>query len=179
MARPGRKRKNGKRTKSGQLSRAGCYDKGTERAQLMQAIYGTNGSDAIGRAYEAGLLGRGQDAKAMLDMGRRIFNAYWAAYATGRYQCPLGERMGGSVVSIDHERARRREEWLNAVLAFVKGEGDQERRAFYQLVIDVNPDSGPDWLERLLESHRQGTLADIADSARMKRAVDMLEMLSA
>ena len=178
MGRAGRKRKNGRRTLSGQLSRAGMsYDKGTERTQLMQALYGTNGSDAIGRAFEAGLLGQGQDAKAMLDMGRRIFNAYWAAYSTGSYQCAIGPKVSGSVVSIDHERERRREEWLRSVLDWVRREGDH--RAFYQLVIDVNPDSGPDWLDRLLESHRQRTLADIADSARMKRAVDMLEMLSA
>jgi len=152
MARTGRKRKPGKRTKSGQLSRAGIpsFDKGTERVQAMRAIYGTSGTDAIGRAYHAGLLGSGSDAKALLDTARTIANAYWATYENGKIGCTLGERTYGSVTDIDEARAKRRQDWLEDVLKYVNGWGHDHRRAFDQLVINPYPDFGPHWLDMLL-----------------------------
>lgn len=152
----GRKRKPGKRTETGtRLSRAGhvpLFDKGTERAQAMQAIYGQDGSDAIGRAYKAGLLGEGDEAKALMDIGRRIANAYWQCYSTGGYSCPLGDRTFGNTADLDHERIKRRELWLADVLGQVRVE---HRRVFDQLVIDVNPDNGPGWLDQMIYVQRQ------------------------
>lgn len=177
----GRKRKPGKRTKSGQLSRAGAskFDRGTDHAQAMQSLYGTNGTDAIGRAFERGLLGKGQEAKAMLDMARRLSNAYWAAFETGSYKCPLNVRpRGGGVVAPDSAHAKRREKWLNDCLAFVRGMGEDVRKPFYQLVIDVHPDSGPDWVDRLCWAARTEVLADKRDTDRLRAALDALELLS-
>ena len=106
----GRKRKPGARTKAGRLVQA--IDRGTERTQAMQALYGPDGCDAIGRAYRAGLLGEGSEAKAMLDLARAIAGAYWIAYEQGRYQCALGDRSFGNVTPIDQAKVKRREEWL-------------------------------------------------------------------
>lgn len=152
----GRKRKNGARTKSGRLSRAKVHthDRGTERAQMMQAVYGTDGSDAIGRAFRTGLLGDGSDAKAMLDMARSIFNAYWAAYEEHPFTSPIADKTGGSTPALSSEAASKREKWLNVQLDAVKAKGYVKRRAFMQLVIDPNPDSGPLWLDRLCFAHR-------------------------
>lgn len=179
MARAGRKRKAGTRTKSGQLSRAGIpsFDRGTERTQAMQALYGQDGCDAIGRAYRSGLLGEGSSAKALLDMARAISNAYWQAYATGAYRCPLGDRTFGSVVDLDHEKIKRREEWLSECLDYIRRMGPQVDKAFRQLVIDVNPDCGPSWLDRLCYAERTRKDADIADSRALRAALDGLEML--
>ena len=152
----GRKRKNGARTKSGRLSRAKIHthDRGTDHAQAMQALYGPDGCDAIGRAYRTGLLGDGTDAKAMLGIARQIAKAYWAAYENGAFQSPIADKTSGSISSISPEDARRREEWLNRVLDTVKAVGWPQRRSFYQLVIDVHPDCGPHWLDRLCFAHR-------------------------
>lgn len=154
----GRKRKGGKRTPSGQLSRAGKprteIVKGNERAQAMQVLYGPDGADAIGRAYRAGLLGDGSDAKAMLDTARRIANAYWSAYGNGAITCTLGDKTGGSSASICPNKARQREEWLSRCLDSVKRLGWPHRRFFDALVIDVHPDHGPAWVDRLCYAAR-------------------------
>lgn len=182
MARTGRKRKPGKRTKSGQLSRAGMvpYDRGNERAQAMRALYGDNWSDPIGRAYEAKLLGEGSDAKAMLDFARSLHVAYWRAYIVGPIRCTLatsGGKLTGDVIDFDAAKTRKREDWLNASLSFVTGMG--VRRTFDQLVIDVNPDHGPDWLDRIIWDERKNkATASASDHAKLRAALDALETLA-
>lgn len=182
MAKAGRKRKAGKRTQAGRLSRAkvpvALFDRGTERAQAMQALYGPDGADAIGRAYRAGLLGEGSDAKARLDTARKISNAYWQAYETGRYQCTLSDRQGGSAVDLDHERIKQQEEWLEDVLRFVNAMGRDVRRAFDQLVIDVHPDSGPVWLDNMLYAARRNQPAKPSDTGKLMCALDPLDILA-
>lgn len=182
MGRAGRKRKQGvKRTRSGAISRAGLapiYDKGSERAQAMQVLYGQDGCDAIGRAYRAGFLGSGSKGKAMLDTARKIANAYWQAYETGSITCTLGDRTFGSVASLDHERIKRREQELAETLRFIDRMGRDTRRAFDQLVIDVNPDSGPAWLDRLLYANRANQRADPADMCQLRKALDPLDILA-
>lgn len=180
MGKAGRKRKAGRRTPSGRLSRAAppLFDRGTERAQAMQALYGPDGADAIGRAYRAGLLGEGAEAKAMLDTARKIAGAYWQAYETGRYQCTLGDKTGGSVVELDHQRIKRREEWLEEVLAFVNGMGRGVRRAFDQLVIDVHPDSGPSWLDSAVWAKKHHKPIPPECASVLQRALDPLNILA-
>jgi hypothetical protein len=154
-----------------------AFDRGTERAQAMQALYGPDGADAIGRAYRGGLLGQGNEAKALLDTARRLSNAYWQAYATGSYTCPLADRTQGSVVELDQERIKRREEWLQGCLLTVQRMGAPTNRAFRQLVIDVNPDSGPAWLDALLWHARVRRDPDPADLGRLALALDALGAL--
>lgn len=170
----GRKRKNGKRTKSGQLSRAGQCKivKGNDRAVMMTELYGTNGSDAIGRAYERGLFGSGQDAKAMLDTGRAIHRAYWSWYANGPTRCTLADRSGSAPTATtpeDIERERRQEGWLNAMLDTAGKGGTPCRTLFDELVIDINPDAGPAWLDRIID---RKPMAD--DWGRLSCALDTL-----
>lgn len=178
MGSRGRPRKAGKRMKDKRqrLVPSVTFDKGTERAQAMRAFYGTDCSDALGRAYRAGLLGEGETAKCLLDMGRKIANAYWHAYSTGSYRCALGGSNSGAIVTLDHEREKRREEWLNASLRQV--ETMDARRPFDQLVIDINPDCGPDWLDRLIAHQRQGIPARIEDGKALNRALSALSLLA-
>jgi len=175
----GRKRKAGKRTASGRLSRAAvdCFDRGTAQAQAMQVLYGTDGADAIGRAYRMGLLGQGNEAKTLLDTARKVANLYWRAYSTGSYKCPLSDRSGGSVVELDHERIKRGEEWLRETLQIARGMGHNVSSSFDQLVIDVHPDSGPAWLDRLCYAVRCG-VPSLADKKRLREALDALEAIS-
>lgn len=155
MARP---KKKGARTKSGRISRSAInYDKGTERAQAMQILYGPDGCDAIGRAFRSGLLGEAQEAKPLLDLSRKVARLYWRAYETGAVRSCIGERTHGLIVDIDHERVRRDEEWLNETLKIINRMG--VRRSFDQLVIDWNPDHGPVWLDEMLAVKSQQLFA--------------------
>ncbi len=115
----------------------------------MRALYGDNCSDAIGRAFERGLLGSGTEAKSMLDTARAIHRAYWAWYANGPVRCALADRSGATVQN-DVERERRQEAWLNDMLRIAARGGHSVRVLFDQLVVDINPDCGPLWLDRLL-----------------------------
>ena len=174
----GRKRKPGPRSPSGRLSRVGAvpsFDKGTERTQAMQVLYGTDGNDAIGRAFRAGLLGDGSDAKALLDTARRIANAYWTAFSTGSYQCPLGDRSFGSIADINHERVKRREQWLTECLRVVETMG--LRSQFDQLVINVNPDHGPAFLDRLIYARRVKRETFPTDERWLEQALEALSEL--
>lgn len=168
----GRKRKAGNRTRSGRLSRAGVpavrIDRGNPRAELRTELYGTNGSDAIGRAYERGLLGSGQDAKAMLDTARAIHRAYWAWYATGPIRCALADRTG-SAVEHDEDRERKQERWLNDMIRTAERGGRAVRVLFDQLVVDIHPDEGPAWLQRIIDKE-----ATDADWGRLATALDAL-----
>lgn len=174
MATRGRPRKPGKRRNNRPVP-SPVFDRGTERAQAMRAFYGTDCSDALGRAYRAGLLGDGDEAKALLDTGRAIARAYWQHYATGTYRCALAEPNAGTVTHIDTERARRRETWLNHCLREV---GLANRRVFDQLVIDIHPDSGPEWLERLIEAKRGKFNDQPRDRLRLEIAVDALARIA-
>lgn len=175
MSTKGRKRKPGPRTKSGRLITP--LDRGTERVQAMQALYGPDGCDAIGRAYRAGLLGEGNEAKALLDTARSISGAYWVAYEQGRYQCALGDRSFGNVAHIDQAKVKRREEWLNECLTVVNRMGRDVRRAFDQLVIDVNADSGPAWLDAMIWHTKRKVPVPSAALVQFRKALDALEVL--
>lgn len=177
MGKAGRKRKAGKRTPSGQLSRA-TFDHGTERVQAMQALYGQDGADAIGRAYRSGLLGEGSEAKSLLDTARRLSNVYWRAYEVGPIGCTLGDQSGGGTGQIDHDKVKRQETWLNDSRICVRKMGDKVSRAFDQLVIDPMPDKGPPWLDRLCAAKRQGEPLPVADKATLRAALDGLETLA-
>ena len=172
MAR-GRPRKSGPR-KNGRLIIP--VDHGTERTQAMQAIYGHDGCDAIGRAYRAGLLGEGSEAKALLDTARAIANAYWTAFEVGPFTCALAERTHGNVEPIDAEKVKRREQWLTESLRTVDRMG--VRKAFDALVINVNPDHGPAFLDRLIYARRQHMPEPLADRRVLRAALDALEMLA-
>jgi hypothetical protein len=145
MAKRGRPRKSGPRTASGAPTRA-KVDRGNPRTAAKYERFGSDGSDAIGRAYRANLLGH--HGKALLDASRAIFRAYWPMLEVGRNSCTLADRGGGT--RIETERDKARETWLLSKVRGVDAMGHDIRRAFDELVIDVNPDSGPPWLDRLL-----------------------------
>tara|TARA_Y100001973_G_scaffold102640_1_gene168118 strand:- start:1004 stop:1600 length:597 start_codon:yes stop_codon:yes gene_type:complete len=184
----GRPRKDGVREPNGRLRRKAPdlkLVKPSEFAQAQQALYGQDGCDALGRAYRMGLLGTGSDAKTLLDYGRRLAHAYWIAMDTNPITCTLGDR-GGSCAAIDHEKVRAREQALMEDLRIVDSMGRPVRRAFDQLVIDPNPDSGPVWLDRLcwIEQQNRGRkpgeylAQDPADLAQLRSALDGLERLA-
>lgn len=177
----GRPRKQAKRTKSGRISRAvtATYDHGTERAIDRKIAYRGNGYDAIGRAYEKGLLGKGEDgkpsegAKILLDMARSINRAYWCEYEIGKEGCTLGKHGATSVhfgPPIRGLNDPEQERWLVRQLRLIPA---TERPLFDQLVIDHFPDEGPVWLDRVLAGASRSE-----DEVRLGAAVKSLERLT-
>lgn len=171
----GRKRKAGPRTKSGQLSRA-KIDTGNDVVAKKSALYGQNHSDALGRAFANGLLGSDNAAKAMLDTGRAIGRSYWMDYEVGKIRCTLGDRSSGITIAEDIVRQRDKERWLKRTLKRVKPE---MRPLFDSMVVDINPDCGPPWLDSIileLQTRRakDAHTASPGDWANLAAVLDML-----
>lgn len=170
----GRPRKQGKRTKSGRLSEAieARRDAGTDQAQCRRAVFKGNGYDAIGRAFESGLLGWENDrpsgeAHIRLATARAIAAAYWPMLSVGALRCTLGDNNGGGG---NGDPARER--WLTDKLRKADSMGQRSRRAFDELVIDPMPDEGPVWLDRLIA--RVHFAADVEHLVRAIAVIDRL-----
>lgn len=157
MSKAGRKSKNGKRTKSGQLSRAGAvpkFDRGSEWVQAQRARYGEYYSSAIGRAFAAGLLGEGNEAKARYDMARKFASLYGAVIGRDRYRCALDQSPRGS--DGEHPMTQRSaddHEWLMVNMTRIDMTGC--RMFFDQLVSRQFTDYGPPWLDDLLNQPKR------------------------
>ena len=177
MAR-GRPRKAGKRTKSGQLSRAGVNDSrrvtGNDKAVERQRRYRSNGHDPIGRAFETGLLGRGEDgkpsqeARVRLDTARALYRAYWPMLGVGRVGCTLGDRNGSYT-----DGSLKTEQWLKRQMGIVGPMGTSERQAFDDLVLDGHFDEGPIWLDRLIAKE-----PNAKDGIRLTLAIGVIDRLA-
>lgn len=119
----------------------------------------TDTCDAIGRAFNAGLLHRDRArAKELLNAGRRIHRQYWRHVVdpVHKHRDSLERYMPqtGTAPVSDKDRDRIIEDALNDALKMVRNEGHNVRYAFDQLVIDLQPDAGPVWLDRIVEAHR-------------------------
>lgn len=176
----GRSRRSGQRTKSGRLSRAvACKrDAGTDQAQKRRSQFKGNGYDAIGRAYEHGLLGEEggrvtAEAKVLLDMARSLNRAYWCEYEVGHEGCTLGKHgastmhFGPPIRGLDDPEQER---WLNKMLGKVRW---WERSAFDDLVLNHYPDQGPVWLDRIIAG-----IPRRADLEKFSTALEVLRRIS-
>jgi len=193
MGRVGRKRKAGKRTKSGALARVPMRDMGCEGVQRRRALYaapaimakdasgklqqvrpadGSQTFDAIGRAWSAGLLGYRADE--LRDGARKIAAQYWRHYgfntpdSLARFQPAYASDILESGLDAIIEGA------LNAGLDAVRARGHSVRRAFDQLVIDMHPDCGPDWLDRAIMAKRAGVSLGERDADMLRLALEGL-----
>ena len=175
----GRKRKAGKREANGRIQRPSVvFDQGSDRTRAKFSVFGQDGSDAIGRAYVAGLLG--DDGLNLRNAARSVFRAYWPMMVVGRYQCAIADKSGGAVNDDDPstDRIKAREEWLTDTLRMVDRMGRDTRRAFDQLVIDINPDEGPSWLDSIIWHRQHGREPDRAHEALLERALEPLRIIA-
>ena len=182
----GRKKKQGKRTPSGQLSRAQpkavTFDKGSDRTQLKFSVYGSDGSDAIGRAYVMGLLG--DNGLELRNLARKIHRAYWPMFAVGREKSCLGLDINGQAVNDNlldaDERAYKinRERKLTDTLRSVQRMGHQHKQAFSDLCIEIMPDCGPKWLDALIWAKEHRVPPDPAHTQALARAIEALEAVA-
>lgn len=176
MARAGRKRKEGRRDAKGKLRPIIMPDRGNDRTAAKFAAYGSDGADAIGRAYRSGLLGREEVGKPLLDAARKFKQAHRrSGVVVGDVQCPLNQDRGG-VMYVDHdpESSRRREQRMFDSLWSAGSRASLSSNAFYGLVVSDHPDSGPGWLDRLILG---GASED--DKERLDAAVEALKKIAA
>lgn len=186
MAKRGRKRKPGNRTPSGQLSRAKpkqvTFDKGSDRTQDKFSVYGPDGADAIGRAYVKDLLG--DNGLELRNLARKIHRAYWPMLAVGREKSCLGLDINGQAVNdnlLDPEEREykiKREKRLTDTLRTVERMSRQHRKAFDDLCIEINPDTGPAWLDKLIWAKQHGKTPDRADAQALERAIEALKAVA-
>lgn len=192
--RAGRKKKAGARTASGALQRVPKWDYGCDGVQRRRALYaretiapGSDGTkqvkvdagqtfDALGRAWSAGLLGARADE--LRDGGRIIAGQYWRAYGFVTPDSLARFQPSAAVGLVDDHRARIIEAALNDALDTVAKRGRDVRRAFDQLVIDLNPDAGPAWLDRIIFASRQHRTPTEADSNMLRLALEGLQQVA-
>jgi hypothetical protein len=151
MAKAGRKRAKGKRTPSGQLSRAGRSDlpnRPSDWVLAQRAKFGSYYSSALGRAYVAGLLGAGNEGKTRLDAGTRFVQRYTRVFGGNAYRCPLDRTPRGNNDNADHERDRHQQDWMYAITDRLDARG--LRPWLDQLIHRNYTDTGPYWLDALL-----------------------------
>lgn len=146
MARPGRKRKAGRREKSGRPQRDYTHDKGTERIQALRERFDVYYCTALGRAFSGGLLG--EDGLDLYQTGMKFAKLHKRVFGIVDYKCALGDSAGGSSL-YDEERDANDHQWLlNAIRSF---QGPEDK--FYMDQLLIHTDQGPGWLDRLLDKN--------------------------
>ena len=137
-------------------------------------------ADAIGRAYIAGLLGTGDRAKDLVVAARKIAWQYWRIFrpefgspdSLARFQPQAPGK------HIDPAQERILEDALNDSLDTIGKAGRQVRKAFDELVIDMQPDHGPAFLDRIIFAHRQHKTADARDMQMLEWAKEGLSLIA-
>jgi hypothetical protein len=167
MARAGRKRKEGRRDDKGKLRPIIMPDRGNERTAAKRETFGTDGGDAIGRAYRSGLLG--EDGQRLMQTARSFHRAYWPMFGIGAIGCTLGDRTGGG-----GEGNLDRERWVTKTVLRIDKMGRDHRKAFDELVLDFWPDYGPAWLDTLIAKRD----CEVC-KAKLALAIEVLEDLAA
>jgi hypothetical protein len=187
MGRAGRKRKQGPRTKTGRLARSTAPDRGCDgviRRRAMYASYDTaedgrsvmvdsgHTCDALGRAWSAGLISTRQR-----DSGRAIAAQYWRVYGFDTPDSLARFQPGQPIGIADPTKDLIREQALNDMRDLIRREGRDIARAFDQLVIDINPDAGPSWLDLCIAAKRQGRAFPEPAGAMLMLAIRGLRIL--
>jgi hypothetical protein len=164
-----------------ELYRLPANDVGEPDAKDRQRRRGaleTDTCDALGRAYCAGLLGGGDQAQRRLLAGRKIASQYWRVYgfSTPDSLARFQPQHGAGPINPDQERIR--EDTLNDGLSLARSRGRDVARAFDQLVVDLNPDQGPAWLDRIVYAHRCKKTAAEPDTNMLRLAIEGLDQIA-
>lgn len=166
----GRKRKSGSRYPGGKLRPA--FDKGSRWVQERKERFGEHYSTALGRAYAAGLLGEGSEAKNRYDAGKKYARLYRRVIGGEFYRCPLDDTPRGNVIAIATDLDEDDQKWIYAAIDSLHQDGS--RPYFEQLVTRQNTDTGPPWLDRILEVRQWNALLPRLNAQRRKQGMDRL-----
>lgn len=173
MAR-GRPRKQGKRHKCGKLKVPAQPNvvRPSEWVSDQVHRFGQDYNSALGRAFAAGLLGEGTQAKDRYDTARKFIALYGRVIGRDRYRCGLDQSPRG--MDHEHEPSQRDiddQEWLLVNLTRIDNSGC--RPFFDQLTSHRFTDYGPPWLDRLLNTQHKDRRDMIVMDAAI-RAIDAI-----
>lgn len=173
MARAGRKSKPGKRYPSGKRIIAPALVKPSEWVAEQVKRYGQHYCWPMGRAYAAGLIGAGDEAKSRLQAAQKFVRLYRLFFGGDAYTCPLDDSPRGTntvllTVSDNQERNR---EWLRQAMRDMDIVG--VRPYFDQLITRQHIDTGPEWLDRLLAKRD-----DLRDRIILEAATKALDIIT-
>lgn len=164
---------NKRRTQSGRIKRDNYPEpklvQPSDWVAKQRARFGEYYSSALGRAYAAGLLGDGNDAKGRIDGAKKFVRLYRVIVGSDIYRCPLNDTPrggGGPDVDVD-EREHR---WLFKAMDAMDVAG--VRMFLDQLITTLHTDRGPDWLDRLLSGGTDPRDRMVLDAAM--RALDIV-----
>lgn len=156
-----------------QVGEAGA-DERTKRRGRQE----TDTCDALGRAYCVGLLGTGEMAERRLTAGRKIAAQYWRVYGFPTPDSLARFQPQPPSLPVDPKTERIREDALGTALDMVRARGRDVRKFFDQLVIDLNPDSGPPWLDAMVVAHRQRIAPASRDMTLLTLALEGLDTIA-
>ncbi len=172
----GRKRKPGKREPNGRLSRIGLDrsaldSRPSDWVAAQYKRFGSYYNSALGRAYAAGLLGEGNQAKDRYDKARKFASLYRRMIGGDRYRCALDTSpRGGSGEYEPTQQEADDQQWLIVNMSRIDLTGC--RPFFDQLISHRFTDYGPDWLDRILNAPKDRRDTMILDAAIM--AIDAI-----
>lgn len=181
MAKSGRPRKQGKRRYPNGRIKAVPHSepvflKGNDRIEAMRERFGSYYNSALGRAFAAGLLGEGQEALSRYQAARKFVKLHARFYGAPAYTCPLDQTPRGNVVdlhNVDFENNRKQLRWLEAASDAMDVAG--VRPYLDQLLSVVNVDSGPHWLNALLDVLAWNAALPSLNAARKKEGFPLLD----
>lgn len=174
----------GTRSASGRLrERAPKLVAANDGVQRRHALYrvpanDTETFDAIGRAFTAGLLGSGERARDLMNAGRKIAWQYWRIYGFISPDSLARFQPSQPCTPMTPEREKIIEDALNDALDMVRARGHDVRRAFDMLVVDINPDQGPPWLDQIVWANAHKKSAREADLNMLRLAIEGLEAIA-
>lgn len=116
----------------------------------MQKMFGTYYATAAGRMFASGLMGEQSEAWGRYQGLQRFVRVYGAVYGKSGYRCPLDQTPKGQDADhTDQEQAQRDRDWLRRAMASLDMSGCYPYME--QLISISTVDSGPAWLDRMID----------------------------
>lgn len=171
MAKGRKRRKNVTREPNGRISRKGqdrtpSDSRPSDWVAAQYKRFGSYYNSALGRAYAAGLLGVGNEAKDRYDKARKFASLYRQMIGGDRYRCALDNSPRGDAGEYQpSQQDADDQQWLIINMARIDLTGT--RPFFDQLVSNRFTDYGPAWLDRLLDAPRERRDTMVMDAAIM------------
>lgn len=162
------KRKTGPRYRNGRRKWQPSYDKGTDAMQAKQRRFGAYGTTGLGRAYSIGLLGNGDEAKARIDAGEQFARLRRAYMPHSKLTANLSDTPRGEPEPHDESDQRRHARLIRMAKAMDATGG----RPYLDSMLQEG-DSGPPWLDRLIDGGKNEF-----DQANLKAALKALDAIA-
>lgn len=149
MAKRGRPSTPGKRHPNGRKVHTPKAKDPTSKVMEAKRRFGTYYCSALGRFYASGLMGKDDLAKDRYQGALRFLRIYGSVYGGPYFRSPLDQTPRGKGHERENPFAEQDREWLRTAMAALDVSGCYPY--LEQLLCLTNVDSGPGWLDRMLD----------------------------